>query len=110
MNIQNTMLKAIEEELHRQVARLNQPSTSQFYEMLTYHMGWTGENAGPLATGKRIRPLLVLLTTAACNPKGGSDISISIDWLHAVSGAAIKNMTPLYSAVFNLRQCAACPG
>ena len=40
-----------------------QPHTSHFHEMLTYHMGWTGEGAGPEATGKRIRPLLVLLAT-----------------------------------------------
>jgi geranylgeranyl diphosphate synthase type I len=29
-------------------------------------MGWTGEGAGPEAAGKRIRPLLVLLSTASC--------------------------------------------
>lgn len=61
-----TLLPAIESELHRQIARLDQPHTKAFHEMLTYHMGWTGEGAGPEATGKRIRPLLVLLTTAAC--------------------------------------------
>jgi hypothetical protein len=48
-------------ELKRQVARLDQPRTKPFHEMLTYHMGWTGEGAGPQAAGKRIRPL-----TCAC--------------------------------------------
>ncbi len=55
--LQQSMLEAIEEELKRQVARLDQPNTKPFHEMLTYHMGWTGEGAGPIATGKRIRPL-----------------------------------------------------
>ena len=53
-NITRLMLEAIEEELQRQVARLDQPRTKQFHEMLTYHMGWTGEGAGALATGKRM--------------------------------------------------------
>lgn len=59
-------LQAIEDELQRQVARLDQPLTLPFYEMLTYHMGWSGEGAGAEATGKRIRPLLTLLSTASC--------------------------------------------
>ena len=59
------MLPAIETELQRQVARLDEPRNRLFYEMLTYHMGWTGEGAGPDATGKRIRPLVVLLVVAS---------------------------------------------
>ncbi len=100
MHIQKTMLLAIEEELQRQVARLNQPHTSLFYEMLTYHMGWTGEGAGPEATGKRIRPLLVLLTTAACyvedNKKGENSTP---NWLRAVSGAAALELIHNFSLV-----------
>jgi geranylgeranyl diphosphate synthase type I len=33
--------------------------------MLSYAMGWEGPGAGPETRGKRIRPMLVLLTTAA---------------------------------------------
>ena len=62
------LLAQIEDELHRQVGRLDQPHTQPFHEMLTYHMGWTGEGAGPEAAGKRIRPLLLLLTLGACSP------------------------------------------
>ncbi|MEW6094191.1 MAG: hypothetical protein AB1531_09530, partial [Chloroflexota bacterium] len=65
--ITELMLLSIEAELQRQVAHLDEPRTRPFYEMLTYHMGWTGEGSGPEAQGKRIRPLLVLLTCAACN-------------------------------------------
>ena len=62
-----TMLPAIESELKHQISRLDATHTKLYHEMLTYHMGWTGEGAGPEATGKRIRPLLVLLTAAASN-------------------------------------------
>ena len=61
----STLLSHIELELQKQVSRLDTPRTKLFHEMLTYHMGWTGEGAGPEATGKRIRPLMVLLTAAS---------------------------------------------
>ena len=60
------LLTRIEAELQRQVSRLDSPRTKPFHEMLTYHMGWTGEGAGPEAAGKRIRPLMLLLCTSAC--------------------------------------------
>ncbi len=41
------MLPAIESELQLQVARLDEPRTRPFYEMLTYHMGWTGKVRWP---------------------------------------------------------------
>ena len=73
-----TLLSQIELELQQQVSRLDSPHTKSFHEMLTYHMGWTGEGAGPEATGKRIRPLMVLLCTAACGA----------DWQAALPAAA----------------------
>jgi hypothetical protein len=51
-NFMETMLPAVETELRRQVSRLDEAHTRPFYEMLTYHMGWTGKDAGPEATGK----------------------------------------------------------
>jgi geranylgeranyl diphosphate synthase type I len=100
MNIQNKMLEAIEEELKRQVARLNHPRTKQFHEMLTYHMGWTGEGAGAEATGKRIRPLLVLLSVASFGleeKKEGDEIDQN--WLHAKSAAAAIELVHNFSLV-----------
>ncbi|MFZ1041820.1 MAG: polyprenyl synthetase family protein [Anaerolineales bacterium] len=84
-----TMLPAIESELQRQVRRLDEPRTRPFYEMLTYHMGWTGEGAGPAATGKRIRPLLVLLVTASYESK----------WLRASYAAAAIELVHNFSLV-----------
>lgn len=83
------MQPAIEAELQRQVARLDQPRTQPFYEMLTYHMGWTGEGAGLEATGKRIRPLLVLLTTAGCGA----------NWQSALPAAAAVELVHNFSLV-----------
>ena len=83
------MLPAIEKELQDQVARLDDRYTSQFYEMLTYHMGWTGEGAGREATGKRIRPLIVLLATA----------STGADWITSLPAAAAVELVHNFSLV-----------
>ncbi len=87
--LMSQMLPVIEQELQRQVRVLDAPGSQPFYEMLTYHMGWTGEGAGPKATGKRIRPLLMLLTAAA---SGG-------EWLRAVSPAAAIELIHNFSLV-----------
>jgi len=83
------LLSNIELELQKQVSRLDQPRTKQFHEMLTYHMGWTGEGAGPEATGKRIRPLLVLLCASA---SGG-------EWQSALPAAAAVELVHNFSLV-----------
>jgi geranylgeranyl diphosphate synthase type I len=84
-----TLLARIESELQRQVARLDNPRTKPFHEMLTYHMGWTGAGAGPEATGKRIRPLLLLLCTAACDA----------NWESALPAAAAVELVHNFSLV-----------
>ncbi|MBE0671524.1 MAG: polyprenyl synthetase family protein [Anaerolineales bacterium] len=99
-NITQSMLDAIEQELQRQVARLDQPRTKSFHEMLTYHMGWTGEGAGPLATGKRIRPLITLLCTlSSFNDRENKEEVIAINWLHAKSAAAAVELIHNFSLV-----------
>jgi geranylgeranyl diphosphate synthase type I len=83
------LINAIESELQRQISRFDTPRTKPFYEMLTYHMGWTGEGAGSDATGKRIRPLLMLLSSGAC---GG-------DWQPALPAAAAVELVHNFSLV-----------
>lgn len=83
------MLPAIEKELQSQVARLNADRTRHFHEMLTYHMGWTGEGAGREATGKRIRPLIVLLATA----------SLGADWQNSLPASAAVELVHNFSLV-----------
>lgn len=98
MNLNNYtagMLPEIETELQRQVSRLDQPRTKAFQEMLTYHLGWTGEGAGPEAAGKRIRPLLVLLTTAASSfASSGAET-----WKSALPAAAAVELVHNFSLV-----------
>lgn len=83
------MLPEIEAELQRQISRLDQPRTKNFQEMLTYHMGWTGEGAGVEAAGKRIRPLMVLLAAASCGAK----------WQPALPAAAAVELVHNFSLV-----------
>src|SRR5512139_1758660 len=83
------LLPHIEAELQKQVSRLDMPRTKPFHEMLTYHMGWIGEGAGPEATGKRIRPMLVLLCAAACGA----------DWQSALPAAAAVELVHNFSLV-----------
>ena len=83
------LLSSIESELQKQISRFDTPRTKPFHEMLTYHMGWTGEGAGPEATGKRSRPLLVLLSTSACGA----------DWQPALPAAAAVELVHNFSLV-----------
>jgi geranylgeranyl diphosphate synthase type I len=83
------LLSDIELELQKQISRLDTPRTKSFHEMLTYHMGWTGEGAGPEATGKRIRPLMLLLCTSSCGA----------DWQPALPAAAAIELVHNFSLV-----------
>ncbi len=94
-NLQQSMLEAIEVELKQQVSRLDEPRTKLFHEMLTYHMGWTGEGAGAQATGKRIRPLITLLSVASIKNEYNNDVN----WLHAKSLAAAIELVHNFSLV-----------
>ncbi|HUV28434.1 MAG TPA: polyprenyl synthetase family protein [Anaerolineales bacterium] len=83
------MRTAIEQELHRSIESQNEPELDQYFTMLAYHMGWEGEGAGPDAQGKRIRPLLVLLTCAAA---GG-------EWQNALPAAAAVELVHNFSLI-----------
>lgn len=87
--IRKSILPAIDADLKHQIARLDETHTLPFKEMLTYHMGWTGEGAGPEAQGKRIRPLLLLLTAASCG----------IDWSTALPAASSVELIHNFSLV-----------
>lgn len=88
-NFIQSMLPAIENELMKAVALGNAPGLDQLTHMLAYHMGWEGEDAGAEARGKRIRPLLTLLTTAAA---GG-------DWKCALPAAAAVELVHNFSLI-----------
>ncbi len=83
----DTLLTAIEEELKKSIARLDEPQTAEYHRMLSYHMGWSGEGAGGKARGKRIRPLLLLLSTAATggNWKKALPAAAAVELIHNFS-------------------------
>ena len=83
------VLTDLEETLRRAVARPESGSAQGLYEMLTFHMGWTGEGAGPEAGGKRIRPLLSLL---CCGGVCG-------DWHPALHSAAAIELVHNFSLI-----------
>lgn len=87
--LSETLYQAIEKELQRVVALTRQPGLEEMHHMLAYHMGWEGEGAGPGARGKRIRPLLVLLSAAAA---GG-------EWPEALPAAAAVELIHNFSLV-----------
>jgi geranylgeranyl diphosphate synthase type I len=93
------LLSQIESELQKQISRLDAPRTKPFHEMLTYHMGWTGEGAGREAAGKRIRPLLLLLCTAACRAASRGAESGDETWQAALPAAAAVELVHNFSLV-----------
>lgn len=80
---------AVEGELQRVIQTAAQPHLEEYRSMLAYHMGWEGEGAGPGATGKRVRPTLLLLTVSAAEG----------DWRHALPAAAAVELIHNFSLI-----------
>lgn len=80
-------LPEIEVELQAVLERSIPDDFRELREMLAYHLGWAGENAGPEARGKRIRPLLVMLS---CVAAGG-------DWKTVLPAAAAVELLHNFS-------------
>lgn len=83
------LISEIEAELKISVRDQSDPAFKQYYSMMAYHLGWEGEGAGPKTRGKRIRPLLVLLTCAAA---GGI-------WRKALPAAAAVELVHNFSLI-----------
>lgn len=81
------MSPAIEMELQTCVAFADGDDLSELYQMLKYHLGWEGVGAGFKAQGKRIRPLLLLLTNEATGGewKRALPASASVELVHNFS-------------------------
>jgi geranylgeranyl diphosphate synthase type I len=87
--ITQTYLDAIEDELQQAVKRANDFGNSRLHSMLAYHMGWQGNRNHTQARGKRIRPLLALLS---CSAAGG-------DWLYAMPFATAVELVHNFSLI-----------
>lgn len=83
------MLSSIEEELQQSVSLARNNETDLLHHMLSYHMGWAGAEAEAEARGKRIRPLLLLLT---CSAAGG-------DWKKALPASAAVELVHNFSLI-----------
>lgn len=80
---------AIDTELHNSLDQMLKDYPAEYTSMLHYQLGWQGDKCGPDAQGKRIRPLLVLLTCHAC---GG-------DWRKALPAAAAVELVHNFSLI-----------
>lgn len=84
------MIPALVDEM-RHVLKTDDRQGDPFYGMLHYHMGWADQelNATEDKAGKRIRPLLCLLT---CQASGG-------DWQQAIPAAAAIELVHNFSLI-----------
>ena len=82
-------LAAIENELQDAVKPAIEIENTHLYDMLAYHMGWVGNRNNTESHGKRIRPLLVLLT---CSAAGGN-------WKNSLPAAAAVELVHNFSLI-----------
>lgn len=71
---------------------INQPEVMKFEgfrSMLAYHLGWEGEGTGPGAQGKKIRPIIVLLSAGA----------VSGNWEKALPAASAVELIHNFSLI-----------
>lgn len=80
---------ALREELEKAIAQAGDHGTPELLTMITYQLGWTGENAGPKAEGKQLRGLFCLL---ACQAAGG-------EWRDALPAAAAVELIHNFSLI-----------
>jgi len=84
------MLPVIETELQKSCRTpLDDPAQVGLFEMLSYHLGWTGEGAGKKAQGKRIRAVICLLSAGACG----------VPWQEALPGAVTVELIHNFSLI-----------
>ncbi|UCC77189.1 MAG: polyprenyl synthetase family protein [Anaerolineales bacterium] len=83
-------LDAIEAELRSILCAPNE-AVAPLYDMMAYHLGWLDHRFRPAvaAHGKRVRPLLCLLS---CEASGG-------DWRHALPAAAALELVHNFSLI-----------
>jgi geranylgeranyl diphosphate synthase type I len=83
-------LHAVEREMRDSMA-VQDSALAPYYGMISYHLGWVDEDFSPSerGTGKRLRPLLCLLS---CEASGG-------DWRQAVPAAAAIELIHNFSLI-----------
>ena len=87
VELNQLLLPAIETELHKIIDLFLSDEKNELRKMVAYHLGWEGEGAGGEAQGKRIRPLLVLLTSLASSGSWEQALpaAVSVELVHNFS-------------------------
>jgi geranylgeranyl diphosphate synthase type I len=89
----NSLIKeyrgSIEDELHHVVDLIDEPELAGLKQIIAYHLGWEGEGADMVVRGGRIRPLLLLLTTASAEG----------EWQRALPAAAAVELLHNFSLI-----------
>jgi geranylgeranyl diphosphate synthase type I len=88
-NLVKEMQKSIDLQLREVVSTLLSDYPLEFVKIINYQFGWNGIKTGEKVQGKRIRPLLVLLTCEAC---GGV-------WRNALPAAAAVELVHNFSLI-----------
>lgn len=83
------LLQAVDAELQKSVNHPLVDAYPEFKEMFEYQLGWAGDGAGKAAQGKRLRPLIVLLSAHAA---GG-------DWKSALPASAAVELMHNFSLI-----------
>jgi len=83
------MRAAVEVELKETIDQVSENQYAALRTMLAYHLGWEGEGSGVEAQGKRIRPLLTLLSAMA----------LGADWKKALPGAVAVELLHNFSLI-----------
>ena len=83
------VLPKIQDQMERIVSLAKQNNNDSLHQMLSYHLGWTNSQKGASSQGKRIRPLILLLSTET---SGGN-------WQDAVAAAAAVELIHNFSLI-----------
>ena len=83
------IIPEIESEMQRGLEIIAREHSQSLYDMLAYHLGWDEGNPGRKTSGKRIRPLILLLV---CEASGG-------DWRSALPAAAAIELMHNFSLI-----------
>ncbi|MCJ7626291.1 MAG: polyprenyl synthetase family protein [Anaerolineaceae bacterium] len=85
----NSMQPDIEARLKQEINNTISEEFSELRKMLSYHMGWAGERTGSNTQGKRLRPLLLLISNEA----------VGSDWKKALPIAAAVELINNFSLI-----------
>jgi geranylgeranyl diphosphate synthase type I len=79
------MLESIEQDMRSSATLLLDQQPVNIHDLVAFHLGW--ETAEPAASGKRIRPLLLLLCCAAAGGDWETALpaASAVEWLHNFS-------------------------